>query len=208
MEFALRRIVLSYPTNIVAAAITWGVAFALVEGLLSPHIKDGTSAEALFLIIDLLNGALLFVGLIGAVILLFRRKWRSALCYLSVACVLYASMMASSALQGGDRFFYTSGPHREIAEIYQMRRSELAPDKQQFFSLEQACRPPGGCDCWLLWDPNHSSHVETDIGGWHRPYTPFFPQDSGFAIVDVRRIDSNAYSVLGCSVDWTSIWLP
>jgi hypothetical protein len=101
---------------------------------------------------------------IGCVIQLFRKKWRHALSYFVAGCVLYLSAFASLALRG-DSFAFTAGPHREIAEIYELRRSGFAPNKQQFFNLGEACHPPRECDCWLLWDPHHSSVVDADIGG-------------------------------------------
>src|SRR5215831_18030277 len=65
--------------------------------------------------------------------------------------------------------------------------------------------PPRWCECWILWDPARASGAEKEIGGWHRPTASIFPPDSGhFAIVTVRQLDADAYSVLSCGVDWTS----
>jgi hypothetical protein len=184
-----------YPTNIVLAASAWGGASALIDGFVIPQIKDGSSALLQILDIFVVTGSLLILVLwVGCVILLFRMKWKHALAYFVAGCVLCVSAVAPSALEG-DRL---AGAHREIAEIYALRRSGFAPDKQQFFNLGETCHPPGECNCWLLWDPNHSSPIDADLGRWHTPMTNFFLQDSGFEIVDVRRIDSNAISVLGC----------
>jgi hypothetical protein len=199
---SLRKFVFCYPANIVLAAGVWGSASAVIDDVIIPTIKEGASlALQIFETFVVVGSFFMLVAWIGCVILLFRKKWKHALFYFSAGGVLYISAIASAAIRG-DKFLFTAGPHLEIADIYHQRRSELAPDKQQFFNLGEACHPPSDCDCWLLWDPNHSSVVNADIGSWHTPITNFFPQDSGFAVVDILRIDSNAFSVLGCSVDW------
>jgi len=112
-----------------------------------------------------------------------------------------------------DPFFYRVSPLSDIAEIYNQRRSEFTPQvvntSPRLFALGEECRPPSGCACWLLLDPQHASDVERELGqGWHRPVASVFPQDEqppAFTIVYVRQIDPNAYAVLGCSLDWTAL---
>jgi hypothetical protein len=208
----LRRLFFSHPTNIIPIAFFWAVPFALLDGLIGSRIKDGTSSWAYFFgILGLFDRLFFLFVLIGGAIFLLGRGWKSALCYFAASCILYVSIIGSLALKG-DRFAFTAGPHREIADIYNRRRSELDLTNRnpRLLDLDSQCHPPGGCACWAVIDPVHSSGIENEIGGWHRPTAAIFPLDTlpiNFAIVDVERIDSVAYSVLGCSQDWRG-WLP
>ena len=79
-----------------------------------------------------------------------------------------------------------------------------------FVSLDDRCHPPTECQCWIVFDPAHRSGIAQDIGGWHRPKTTkqfmyAFSPGPYFAIVDVKRLDAKAYSVLGCPVDWGAL---
>jgi hypothetical protein len=119
-------------------------------------------------------------------------------------------MYASLALKG-DRFTFTAGPHSEISAIYSQRRLEFEQlvVTPRLIDLDHQCHPPSCCACWIVVDPKHTSGVEKEIGGWHRPDpASIFPVGAiplQFEIVDVRRIDANAYSVLECSADWRAL---
>jgi hypothetical protein len=189
----------------------WGLLFALIDGIAFPTVRDAASPFQILGLFMVFHVLFLFVMLIGSTVLLLRLKWLSAVCYFASASILVASSLAALALKG-DRFAFTAGPHREIADIYYQRRSEFAvpsPDPR-FFALKSQCRPPSGCECWVLVDLAHTSGVEREIGGWRRAQASIFidwdavgPKD--FAIVNVKQIDSNAYSILGCSADWTAL---
>ncbi len=193
---------------IVVLALVWVVIFIFLEGFGVRFINDGRGIPAAFLdtLVSFHDMLIIFSLIIGPVLLL-RRKWTVGFSLIGVACLLYVSQIASLALSGDD-FLFTAASHRENAKIYAEQRSGFAVDKEQFFDLAEACHPPGTCKCWLLFDPNHASGAEADVGRWHPPRSGFFPEDAGFSIVDVRKIDQSTYSVIGCSMDlrgWSSL---
>lgn len=209
---SLRRVTQWRPPNVILFAIGWSILFALTFGLIAPRVRDGTGLPAHILgFIGLFAALFLYFSFLGGVLFLLRRNWKSALYYFVAACTLYASFAAEKALKG-DRFAFTSAPHHEIAGIYTKRQFEFNSTHSisRLVDLDVQCHPPEGCACWLLIDPAQSSGVKKEIGRWHRPTTPIFPVDTlpvNFAIIDVKQIDSNAYSILGCSADWRG-WLP
>jgi len=183
-----------------------------LEVVAEPRITDGTSPLldvmiTISLIYVLSTYSLFVVG----VVLLLRRKLFLSVCYLAAGTVGYLSFYAVAALKD-DRLVFPGGAHREIAAIYERRDvdfeiSNLSP---HLVSLDEECHPPHGCGCWVLIDPRHTSGVENDRGGWRRPTAPIFlPQTLPvrFAIVNVRVLDSSAYSVLGCDMDFFA-WKP
>jgi hypothetical protein len=212
MRASLRRLVLSYPSNLIFVAVLWGIAFACVDGIVSPRVINGASLPFhLLRIIDLFHGLFLLGALVVSAILLLRRQWLSALCFFSVGCLLWVSIIASLAVKG-DRFVFSGGPHREIADIYNHRPAEFSPTNQipRLVFLDSECHPPRGCHCWVLVDPAHASDADKGASGWHRPSASIFPQNTlpaEFAIINVKRLDAAAYSVLGCSTDQRG-WLP
>jgi hypothetical protein len=150
-----------------------------------------------------------FLALVGTVICLLRMKWGLALCYFLAAFTVPASAVATAALND-DRFVLPSKSHQEIADIYNRRRVELFDPSKGVrpIPLDVQCHPPSDCECWLLLDPNHTSGAEKEVVGgwlnsWHRPAWSF-PIPANLAIVDVRRLGDDAFSVLGCEIDWTS----
>jgi hypothetical protein len=218
MASTLLRAIFLRPTRIVVLAVLGGVLFVWVDGLsLREVVRQFSSLDKSLMIALLLFFPILFVvALAKGVYFLFKRDKFAALCNFAAACIVGVFVVWSRAI-GYDPFTYKVGPHSDIAEIYNQRRSEFNPSTPQvvnssprMFALGDQCRPPSGCGCWLLLDPQHTSDVERELGrGWHRP-TAFsiFPQDEqppAFTIVYVRQIDPNAYAVLGCSLDWTAL---
>src|ERR1700730_5246026 len=203
MRFALRKWIISYPTNVITIAAVSGVIYIVTDGIISPRVKDGVSVPAKVLAFVAVSYFLfLFAVLIGTAISLLRRKWFSAICYFVATCMAYVSINVTSALKG-DRFMFPGWSHREIADLYNQRRSELIAFTSRgthLAALGEQCHPPRSCECWILWDPARASGAEREIGGWLRPTASIFPRDSGFAIVNVRRLDADAYSVLSCEV--------
>jgi hypothetical protein len=203
--------------NIIVISATWGVLYVLIDGIVLRGVLKEFSlfgqALRIVTVCYLLFGIVAFGG---SAFFLLRRKLQSALFYLASACIVCVSIYASLAVKG-DRFAFTSAPHSEIADIYNQRRSEFgltAPtiinQTPRLVALDEQCRPPSGCECWIVVDPAHTSGVEQDIGGWHRPKASIFPTDTfprHFEIVNVRQLDSDAYSAMGCEADWTS-WRP
>jgi len=208
MTFAFRKWIILHPTNIIAVAIVCSSIYIVTDGIVSPQVKDASSTTFQVLrLVDVFYVLFIFVVLIGTLISLVRRKWYAAACYFLATCTAYVSMIGTAALND-DRFMFAIWSHREIAGIYNQRRSQLSAFTTRgihLAALEKQCHPPSGCECWILWDPARASGAEKEIGGWHRPTASIFPQDSGFAIVNVRRLDADAYSVLSCGVDWTSL---
>jgi len=208
MTFAFRRWIVLYPTNVLLVAVVSSGIYIVTDGIVSPRVKDASSMMFHVLVfINVCYMLLVFAVLIGTAISLVRRKWHSATSYFLATCVAYVSLFGAAALKG-DRFAFANWSHREVADIYNQRRSELYAFTSRgthLVALEEQCHPPRWCECWILWDPARASGAEKEIGGWHRPTASIFPPDSGhFAIVTVRQLDADAYSVLSCGVDWTS----
>jgi len=209
----MRKWILVYPTNLVSISVIAGVLFIVTDGVLSSHVKDASGVLFKAPRVAGVCFILFFVAsLVGTAVSLIRRNWVSSLCYFAAACIAQASSYAALAVKG-DRFTFTAGSHRDIADIYDQRRADLdaaALQAPRLVALDEQCHPPAGCQCWILMDPARASGAEKESAGWHRPTAPVFPTDTlprHFAIVNVRRIDANAYSVLGCSADW-SAWVP
>jgi hypothetical protein len=93
---------------IIMVAIVWGVLFVYVDGVCPQHLKDATSARALALF-SLAHSLFFVATVIGCVVFVLRRKWLSALCYLTAACVTYASDYVSLAVKD-DRFTFPLAP--------------------------------------------------------------------------------------------------
>jgi hypothetical protein len=88
----------------------------------------------------------------------------------------------------------------EIDDIYRQRRSEFVSREPLLVQLEDQCRPPNWCRCYILRDPSHSGEIAQDLGRWHYPKSFMFPNSLPieFNLVDMKRIDSDTYSVLAC----------
>jgi hypothetical protein len=147
---------------------------------------------------------LLILPYVGAfvigVALLFQRKILSATCLIGVAYSVLLPTYAVDAIRG-DRTHFTDGPHREIAAIYHQRHSDFVSPGPRLVPLDNRCHPPNWCTCWVFWDPARTGEVEKDLGRWHEPKSSAFPTGTlpiEFELVDVRRLDADAYSVLAC----------
>jgi hypothetical protein len=194
---------------ITAAAVA---LYLFVEVIAEPRVRDATSLESSIIEITKLSYVLfMYLLFIAGVVLLLRRKPFLSVCYLAASAAAYASCFAAAALKD-DRWTFPFGAHREIASIY--REHDVDFDKNNstphLMSLDQQCHPPSSCECWVLIDPGHRSGIENDLGGWRRPAAPIFLTDTlslHFGIVNVRVLDSSAYSVLGCGMDIRG-WLP
>jgi hypothetical protein len=195
-----------HPTNVVLFAACWGILSVLLGGLVAPHIKDRTSVGLEIITwVQIVTNFLLLASLPGVIIFLLLRKWRAALSYFVSGCIAYSSIEATLMLKG-DRFAFTSGPHREITEIYNLRKPEfdLIHSGARLVGLNRQCHPPDSCECWLVIDPSQSSGVVADVGRWHPPKARIFIDEDAlppfhFAMIDVRQINATAYSVLGCT---------
>ena len=194
---ALREIVLAI---VIVAATALDI---LLEVFAAPRITDGTSS--LLSVIDaitILHVLFTYSLLIAGVVLLLRRKLFLSVCYLAAGAVGYMSFYAVAALKD-DRLIFPAGAHREIAAIYQQRDVdfEINNSSPHLVSLGEQCHPPSGCGCWVLIDPGHTSGAENDRGGWRRPKASIFITGE-FGIVNARVLDSSAYSVLSCGMDY------
>jgi hypothetical protein len=85
--------------------------------------------------------------------------------------------------------------------------SAEAPGFHRYATSSRRCwhryHPPNACGCWIAIDPEGAGGVEKEINGWHRQPASIFPVNTfprKFEIVNVRRLDAKAYSVLGCQV--------
>ena len=212
MSAALRKFFLTHPTNMVVVATMWSVVFCVFVGFAFPYGRNVTGlALKVLQLAELIHLLFLFFALIGVVVFLIRFKFVAALSYFASAFIISAFLYGSLAFRG-DKFTFPDASHREIADIYNQNQSEFATatSAPRLFSVDRRCHPPNGCECWILVDPDRASGVEKEVGVWHRPTANIFPMNTlpmHFAIVDVKRIDSEAHSVLGCSSDLTA-WNP
>jgi len=153
-----------------------------------------------------------FGGLIATIVFLFRARFIIALSYLALTVSVFVATQVSVVLKGS-RFSFPGPAHDMIAEIYRQRRPKTGlarPVSQEKFNLGEVpglvalgeeCHPPVGCECWIAWGPALDRGVDKDVDrDWHAPRSALFPASSPeyFAIVHVKRIDADAYSLLGC----------
>jgi hypothetical protein len=208
---SLRTLIFSHPINIIVLTIAASALFIVADGLVSPRSKPATSALLVTIVWAKIVYWTLFLdgAFFCSVIFLLLQKWRAALCYFAAGCIAYASNQAALAVQG-DRFAFPGGAHREIAAIYDQRGSELELDNPipHLVDLDERCHPWGvqSCECWILVDSEDMSGAKQDLGGWHRPKAPILTKKTYFAIVNVRRLDARAFSILSCNDDLRS-WL-
>ncbi len=197
-------------TIVIIVYCFFSAIYIVVNGIISPYVKDAMSPLARALAFVSAAYTICFISLIiASAVCLLRRRWIPSLCYFMAGLLTPASMYASLAIKG-DRFTFTAGPHREIADIYHQRRSELERNVSDpgLIDIDDQCHPPNGCGCWIVVDLRHTSGVEREIGRWHRPSAAIFSMNTSpgpFEIVDVMQINNRAYSVLGCEADWTAL---
>jgi hypothetical protein len=205
----LFTMLLSCPGKIVLCGLLWGV-LCLVIGLdFTQDIRDGLDLTGFvppsvwgripggisLLLILPYSGAF-----VTGVVLLFKRNFLNAICVLGVAYSMVLPVYALDAIRG-DRTHFTDGPHREIAAIYHQRHPDFVSPGSRLVPLDNQCHPPNWCTCWVLWDPSRTGEVDKDLGRWHEPKSSAFPIGTlpiEFELVDVRRLDPDAYSVLAC----------
>jgi hypothetical protein len=211
MRSKLWKFLFRHPTNVFLAGILWGTLFVAIGLYATRDVTNGLQVAGHVPPWIGLTCMLFFVVVfVRGIVLLLTARFFAAFCYLVTGCMMYMPLFALLWLKG-DRFTFTSGPHREIADIYDRSQTTLiaaANFNPLLVPLENQCHPPPDCQCWIVLDPGHTTGVERDIGGWHRPGTYILPADETpvhFAIVDVRRINVDVYSVLGCVADWTSL---
>jgi hypothetical protein len=206
----LKALVRTYPATVPIGALAWSIMFALVDGLIAPQEIYAFSLGSVSIAILALVHALLFwILLIGAIFLVAKRKVLPALSFVCAAGFLYCASYAAAGLSG-DRFVFTAQAHRRVADIYKNHRAEFQTvgPAAHLFNLHDQCDLPEACICAILIDASHSLQIRSEIGGWHRPAPSAIPQNAAqinFAILDLRAINSEAYSILACSTDLRSV---
>lgn len=200
---------LSRPGKIILAGLLWGALYFVIGLYFTQDIRDGIDPKgfvppSVWGRVPSGIGLLLILPYMGAfmtsIVLLFKRNFLDAICLIGVVCSSHLPVYALDAIRG-DRTRFTDGPHREIADIYHQRRPDFISSAPRLVPLDNQCHPPNWCKCWVLWDPSPSSEVEQDLGRWHRPKSSAFPTGTlpiEFELVDVKRLDPDAYSVLAC----------
>jgi hypothetical protein len=217
MTPAFPKRIFSHPVRNIVLAIVGGLFLILFEALLSRGlIREFNFLEYFGLYVMAIYFCWFFVALGQGAVALLNCRYLAMRLHVAIASII-AICIVTSIVVSGDRSRILQGPHGEIAEIYKRRKLEFDQNTSQvenssprLVRLDQQCRPPQDCECWILLDPAHTSGVEKDIGGWHRPKASVFPQNGiqvRFALVAVRQINSDSYSVLGCPIDW-SLWNP
>jgi hypothetical protein len=207
------KVLYRHPTNVFFAGVLWGALFIAIGLYETRYVTNGMDILGHVPAEIILVYALFFAAaLVAGFIFLLMGRFFAALCYIVTGCMMYEPFHALEWLKG-DRRFVTSGPHGKIVDIYNRRRSEFtsgADSGPRLVALNDQCGPPKECLCWIVLDPRHTSGIEQDIGGWHQPKASIVSSDDWaepFAIVDVRRINADAYSLLSCYIDW-SAWKP
>jgi hypothetical protein len=193
----LRRLLVAYPANVIALSIVSGALFIITDGIISPRVKDATSLTFKALGgIEVLCFLIFFVIFAWGIVRLVMRSWLSVPYHLLATCIAIGSLYASAFVKG-DRFTFTAGAHDEIASIYNRNLAEFSRQNTgpRLISLDEQCHPPNGCECWIVVDPDHTSGVENEVHGWHRPAASIFSMETfsrHFEIVDVRQINPGA----------------
>jgi hypothetical protein len=160
-----------------------------------------------------------FGGLIATIVFLFRARFVVALSYLLLTASVFVASHVSVVLKGS-RFSFPEKSHDKIVEIYRQRRPTTGLSRpvfnfhsQQKFNLGdipdlvalgEECHPPYLCECWIAWGPALNRGIDKEVDrDWHAPRSALFPasRPEYFAIVHVRPIDADAYSVIGCAMD-------
>ncbi len=208
----MRRLFFSFPESVPTYAAVIAVIFIFFGVVVEPHVSSPSVIEMLS-VIGLLYLVAVLLLLIGSLVFLIRRKWLSATLLLSAAFILSAALTVEDTIVLYNEYGFTGPAHAEIAEIFNRNSSEfdLATTVPRLIDLDQRCHPPGGegggCGCWLLLDPAHTSGADNEKAGWHRPVASIFHQKAlPIQLVSVRPIDAGSYSVLGCDEDWRT-WL-
>jgi hypothetical protein len=208
MKSILWKLLFTHPTNILFAGALWGALFLSIGLYASRGVTDGQGVHGYVPAeIGIIDGLLQLAVFITSIVFVFRRRFLAAACYFVTAYMWSAPTDALRWLKG-DRYFFTGGPHGEIGEIYNGLRPEFAlgpGSSLAIVSLGDQCHPPQDYECWIVYDPAHTSGIEHDIGSWHSPVSPLLATgmpDIDFVIVDVKQLDRDAYSVLTGAVDW------
>jgi len=214
------RLVSSGAVVFLVLAVLWGPAIVWLLGFWGPqNIKEFSSEEGYLSFVLLTYLALGVVALVRSVYFLFKRDTLVASYHFAAVCIAGVFLFWLRTIGLDENFSYRSGPHTEIAEIYQQRKAEefdpstarVVNTSPRLVDLEEQCHPPTWCRCWILLDPLHRSNIERELKGGN-PLKATFPSDSGepvtlfatemvregFGDVSVRRIDAIAYSVLAC----------
>jgi hypothetical protein len=211
-KLAVRDTLSSHSTRLGLVTTAAVSLYLFIDVIAEPKIRDSTSVEFGIIGITKLSYILYMCSvLIAGVVLFLRRKLFLSVCYLAAGATAYASCFADAALKD-DRLTFPSGSHREIANIYRKQdvNFDVNSSTPHLTFLDRQCHPPNGCECWVLIDPGHRSAVDNDLGGWRRPTAAIFLPEVlplHFGIVNVRVLDSSAYSVLGCGMDIRG-WIP
>lgn len=94
-----------------------------------------------------------------SIVLLFKRNFLNAICLIGVVS---SSLLYGHALDAirVDRYNFTEGPHKEIAEIFHQRHADFVTLGPRLVPLENQCHPSNSCTCWVLWDPWERREVE------------------------------------------------
>ena len=160
-----------------------------------------------------------FGGLIATIVFLFRARFIVSVSYLVLTASVFVASHFSVVLKGS-QFSFPEKAHDEIVEIYRQRRPTTGLSRpvfnfhsQQKFNLGdipglvalgEECHPPNLCECWIAWGPALNRGIDKEVDrDWHAPRSALFPaaRPEYFAIVHVRPIDADAYSVIGCAID-------
>lgn len=200
------------PAIIVPISIALGILLVCVDMLNIPPAPFLTAITALVLAF--------FLTVIASIVSLVRLRFSSFASYLASACIGYASIIggiyAKQAVRA-DRFEFSGPVHAEIAEIFrqhqnvnELLRLDVRYANFGLISLGEKCHPPSDCECWIAQGQARDLGIEREVDGWHEPISAAFPKHTSpayFAVVSVRRIERDTYSVIGCTGYWGSLWL-
>lgn len=205
-----RRRTVFHSASILLIAILAGTLFVFIENdlrLLDPVLRLlprlGLYPSVLRRIAEYYLLLFAFGGPIASIVFLIRARFLLALSYLALTASVFVATQVAVVLKGS-RFSFPDKVHDDIVEIYRQRRPLISLPRPGFGEipgltyLHEACNPPYGCECWIAWGPALDRGIDKDVDrDWHAPRSAQLPG----AIVHVRQIDADAYSVIGCEVD-------
>jgi hypothetical protein len=124
MRSTLQRLTFSHPTNMVFVAIVGGAVYVVIDGIIFRLVLEPLSwPDQVLSFIEVFYLFLLPLALIAGAVFLLGRKWLSALCYFSAACIVGASIFLLRALHG-DRFAFPA--RAESSRLRQLKQGKRA----------------------------------------------------------------------------------
>jgi len=139
-----------------------------------------------------------------------KRQWLA--CSFLLAPILYyiyvLAPLKDYALD--DRFLLVSKSHEANTNLYAEYMRGGGDGKQELIGFERKCKPPAGCDCWVMRGNEAMNWLWNITGEWQIPnerFTSAFEPLKAYHLVSVKPISrERTFSLIGCDVDWRLWW--